>query len=96
MPTYQNPIDDDERLTLAETDKPLAETLNPAFRYALFSQIAKGSKSTIQSCMDLYLGRKVCHKSLRRNLPATTSSNADSYVGQNHRSSPAPKYCPNL
>ena len=66
MPTYQNPIDDDERLTLAETDKPLAETLNPAFRYALFSQIAKGGKSTIQSCMDLYLGRKVCHKSLRR------------------------------
>ena len=47
MPTYQNPIDDDERLTLAETDKPLAETLNPAFRYALFSQIAKGGKSTI-------------------------------------------------
>ena len=66
MPTYQNPIDDDEKLTLAETDKPLAETLNPAFRYALFSQIAKGGKSTIQSCMDLYLGRKVCHKSLRR------------------------------
>ena len=66
MPTYQNPIDDDERLSLAETDKPLAETLNPAFRYALFSQIAKGGKSTIQSCMDLYLGRKVCHKSLRR------------------------------
>ena len=62
MPTYQNPVDDDEKLTLAETDRPLAETLNPAFRYALFSQFAKGGKSTIQSCMDLYLGERYATK----------------------------------
>ena len=66
MPTYQNPADDSDKLRLDETDKPLAETLNPNFRYALFSPIAKGGKSLIQACTDLYLGRKICHKSLRK------------------------------
>ena len=37
------PIDDDEKLTLAETDKPLAETLNPAFRYALFRRLPRAA-----------------------------------------------------
>ena len=56
-------------------------------------RIAKGGKSTIQSCMDLYLGRKVCHKSLGENLPTTTSSNVDS-TEADHRSSPAPNIVP--
>ena len=54
------------KVDLKDTDRPLAETLNPNFRYALFSPIAKGGKSLIQSCSDLYLSRRICYKSLRR------------------------------
>jgi len=50
-----------------QTDKDLAQTLNPNFRYTHFSTIAKGGKSLIQSCRDTHLNRVVCYKSL---LPA--------------------------
>ena len=51
-------------LYLEQTDKELPAELDPSFRYAYFSTIAKGGKSLIQSCKDLHLGRTVCYKSL--------------------------------
>ena len=54
-----------QHLYAEETDAPLPKTLNPRMRYAYFSTIAKGGKSLIQSCRDLYLGRTVCYKTLR-------------------------------
>ena len=54
-----------QHLCAEETDAPLPKTLNPRMRYAYFSTIAKGGKSLIQSCRDLYLGRTVCYKTLR-------------------------------
>jgi len=54
------------KVDLKDTDRPLAETLNPSFRYALFSPIAQGGKSVIQSCTDLYLSRRVCYKQLKK------------------------------
>jgi len=51
-------------LYLEQTDKELPTELDPSFRYAYFSTIAKGGKSLIQSCKDLHLGRSVCYKSL--------------------------------
>ena len=51
-------------LFLEQTDKELAEKVDPNFRYAYFKTIAKGGKSLIQSCKDLHLNRVICHKSL--------------------------------
>jgi len=48
-----------------DTDRPLPEKLDPNFRYAYFSTIAKGGKSIIQSCKDMNLGRFVCYKTLK-------------------------------
>jgi len=50
---------------LEETDKPLPQKIDPRMRYALFSTIAKGSKSLIKSCKDLHLSRFVCYKTLK-------------------------------
>ena len=58
----------DLKVDLKDTDKPLSEVLNPHFRYALFSPIAQGGKSVIQSCTDLYLARRVCYKQLKRSF----------------------------
>ena len=67
MPKFSDVNQSDNlKIDLKDTDRPLAETLNPNFRYALFSPIAKGGKSLIQSCSDLYLARRICYKSLRR------------------------------
>lgn len=67
MPKYRDVNQSaDLKIDLKDTDRPLAETLNPNFRYALFSPIAKGGKSLIQSCTDMYLARRVCYKSLRQ------------------------------
>ena len=52
------------KLYLEQTDKALSKTLDPNFRYSQFTTIAKGGKSLIQSCKDLYLGRLICYKSL--------------------------------
>jgi len=51
-------------LILEQTDKVLAQKLDPNFRYAYFKTVAKGGKSLIQSCKDLHLNRTVCYKSL--------------------------------
>jgi len=50
-------------LFIEETDKKLGEKLNQNMRYA-FKTIARGGKSLIQSCKDMYLNRVVAHKSL--------------------------------
>ena len=54
-----------EPIYIEDTDAPLPEKLNPKTRYAFFSAIATGGKSSIQSCVDLHLRRTVCYKSLR-------------------------------
>jgi len=51
-------------LFIEETDKKLGEKLNQNMRYAYFKTIARGGKSLIQSCKDMYLNRVVAHKSL--------------------------------
>ncbi len=53
---------------LKDTDKPLPETINYRTRYAYFKTIARGGKSLIMSCKDLYLSRVVCYKTLRPEL----------------------------
>lgn len=53
-----------ETFSVEQTDKELAQKLDPHFRYAYFKTVAKGGKSLIQSCKDLHLNRIVCHKSL--------------------------------
>ena len=66
MTTFPERPDDDVGLVyLEETDKPLAQKLNPGTRYAYFKTIARGGKSIIQSCKDLHLGRIVCYKKLK-------------------------------
>ena len=52
-------------VSLADTDKPLPDKLNPNTRYAYFSTIAKGGKSLIKSCKDMHLSRFVCYKTLK-------------------------------
>ena len=39
--------------------------MDPNLRYAFFSTIATGGKSSIKSCKDLHLSRFVCYKTLR-------------------------------
>ncbi len=56
--------DDYPTLFIEQTDKELAKKLNPNFRYAYFKTIAKGGKSLIQSCKDMYLNRVIAYKSL--------------------------------
>ena len=56
--------DDYPSIYIEETDKDLAQKLNPNFRYAYFKKIAKGGKSIIQSCKDMHLNRIIAHKSL--------------------------------
>ncbi len=56
--------DDYPSIYIEETDKDLAQKLNPNFRYAYFKKIAKGGKSLIQSCKDMHLNRVIAHKSL--------------------------------
>ena len=56
--------DDYPSIYIEETDKDLAQKLNPNFRYAYFKKIAKGGKSIIQSCKDMHLNRVIAHKSL--------------------------------
>lgn len=51
-------------LIIEQTDKGLAQKIDPNFRYAYFQTVAKGGKSLIQSCKDLHLNRTVCYKSL--------------------------------
>ena len=51
-------------LYIEQTDKDLAQQINPNFRYSHFKTIAKGGKSLIQSCSDQHLGRVICYKSL--------------------------------
>lgn len=55
---------DGPQLFIEETDKDLAQSLNPNFRYSHFKTVAKGGKSLIQSCRDMHLNRVVCYKSL--------------------------------
>ena len=50
---------------LEETDKPLPAKIDPRTRYAYFSTIAEGGKSSIKSCKDLHLSRFVCYKTLK-------------------------------
>lgn len=56
--------DDYPSLYIEQTDKDLAQHINPNFRYSHFKTIAKGGKSLIQSCRDQHLGRVICYKSL--------------------------------
>jgi len=52
-------------LFLEKTDKHLPEVLNLSTRYALLHTIAKGGRSLILACKDLYLNRVVAYKTLR-------------------------------
>jgi len=65
MLEFPQPLKEDPRLFLEDTDAPLSKTLNPKTRYAFFSAIATGGKSLIKSCKDLHLGRTICYKTLR-------------------------------
>jgi len=57
-------LPDNPILFLEETDKSLAQKVDPNFRYAYFKTIAKGGKSLIQSCKDMHLNRIICYKTL--------------------------------
>ncbi|MEM7257008.1 MAG: serine/threonine-protein kinase [Pseudomonadota bacterium] len=57
-------LPDHPTLFIEQTDKDLAQKLDPNFRYAFFKTIAKGGKSLIQSCKDMHLNRVICYKSL--------------------------------
>ncbi len=61
-PKYKLP--DQPNLFIEQTDKALALKPDPNFRYAYFKTIAKGGKSLIQSCKDLYLNREIAYKTL--------------------------------
>ena len=65
MLNFPEPPKSAETLSLADTDKPLPERLDPNLRYAYFSTIATGGKSLIKSCKDLHLGRAICYKTLK-------------------------------
>ncbi len=66
MPAFPEPPSDDyEMVYLNITDQELPEKINQSTRYAYFKTIAKGGKAIIQSCKDLHLSRRVCHKKLR-------------------------------
>ncbi|MEM6985448.1 MAG: serine/threonine-protein kinase [Pseudomonadota bacterium] len=57
-------LPDGPQLFVEQTDKDLAQRLDPNFRYSYFKTIAKGGKSLIQSCKDMHLNRVICYKSL--------------------------------
>ncbi|MEM9604085.1 MAG: serine/threonine-protein kinase [Pseudomonadota bacterium] len=57
-------LPDSPQLIVEQTDKALAQRLDPNFRYGYFKTVAKGGKSLIQSCKDMHLNRVVCYKSL--------------------------------
>ncbi|MDA1076438.1 MAG: serine/threonine-protein kinase [Proteobacteria bacterium] len=66
MTTFAQPSDDeDDFVTLEDTDKALPEIITQSTRYLYFKTIARGGKSIIQSCKDNHLGRVICYKSLR-------------------------------
>lgn len=59
-------ISESKRLFIEETDKELPEHVRTRdMRYTDFKTIGRGGVCLIQSCKDNYLGRIVCHKSLR-------------------------------
>ncbi len=56
-----------DKIFLEDTDTPLPESVrNTDMRYTEYKLLAKGGKAIIQTCKDNYLGRVVCHKSLRK------------------------------
>ena len=57
-------LPDQTTLFIEQTDKDLAQKIDPNFRYAYFKTIARGGKSLIQSCKDMQLNRVICYKSL--------------------------------
>ncbi len=57
-------LPDQTTLFIEQTDKDLAQRIDPNFRYAYFKTIARGGKSLIQSCKDMQLNRVICYKSL--------------------------------
>lgn len=60
-------IDKPGLIYVKDTDTPLPKHVkNTDMRYTHFKVIAKGGSSIIQSCLDNYLGRVVCHKTLRK------------------------------
>ncbi|MEJ2425512.1 MAG: protein kinase, partial [Candidatus Thiodiazotropha sp.] len=65
MLKFQQPPKEQNDVFLEDTDRPLPEVLNPNTRYMFIREIAKGGKSLIQSCKDLYLSRVVAYKTLR-------------------------------
>ncbi|MET0089992.1 MAG: serine/threonine-protein kinase [Candidatus Thiodiazotropha sp.] len=65
MLKFQQPPKEQNDVFLEDTDRPLPEVLNPNTRYMFLGEIAKGGKSLIQSCKDLYLSRVVAYKTLR-------------------------------
>ncbi|MET0066571.1 MAG: serine/threonine-protein kinase [Candidatus Thiodiazotropha sp.] len=65
MLKFQQPPKEQNDVFLEDTDRPLPEVLNPSTRYMFLGEIAKGGKSLIQSCKDLYLSRVVAYKTLR-------------------------------
>jgi eukaryotic-like serine/threonine-protein kinase len=65
MLKFQQPPQEQNDVFLEDTDRPLPEVLNPNTRYMFIREIAKGGKSLIQSCKDLYLSRVVAYKTLR-------------------------------
>ena len=66
MPQFPElPVKEYSQVYKEDTDKPLPEKIDPNFRYAFFSTIAKGGKCLIKSCKDMHLGRFVCYKTLK-------------------------------
>lgn len=66
MLKFQQPPREYSNIYMEDTDRPLAETLNPNTRYMFMGTIATGGKSLIRSCKDLHLSRIVAYKSLRK------------------------------
>ena len=64
-PRFPQATDDYPVVYLKDTDKPLPKRIHPHTRYAYFKTIARGGRSTIQSCKDLHLMRVVCYKTLK-------------------------------
>lgn len=60
-------VDNPSLIHVKDTDTPLPKHVkNTDMRYTHFKVVAKGGSSIIQSCLDNYLGRVVCHKTLRK------------------------------
>lgn len=58
---------DHQQIFVEDTDAPLPKSVvNSDMRYTDYKMLAKGGKCVIQTCKDNYLGRTICHKSLRK------------------------------